>query len=54
MNFTPQQNKALQECAKLLKLAFGGLKRVVFDLGNERQDDRVHWEVHGKETVKTK
>jgi len=53
MNLTPEQTKVLDNCALALKIAFGGLKRIVFDLASENEPDKVRWEIHGK-TVTTK
>ena len=42
MNPTPEQKKVLSRCCKMLKAAFGGLKRVVFDLSkNEDEPDSI-------------
>ena len=52
MNPTPEQKKVLERCARMLKQALGGLKRVIFDLAPDDAPDTVEYNVRGKVKVK--
>ena len=49
-----EQQKVIDRCAVMLKLALKGLKRIVFDLAPDGQEDTVGYEIHGKVNVKGK
>ncbi len=50
---TPEETKVVGKCCGMLKRSLKGIKRVVFHLAKEGEEDTVDFEVHGKVKVKT-
>ncbi len=49
---TPEQTKVVEKCCRMLKRSLRNMKRVVFHLAKEDEEDTVNYEVHGKVKIR--